>query len=387
MRDKLTGLYSKATFLELFDQQVKKANRYKQPLALILCALDDYKNFTKKMDQDASDGILRTVGDIIERSMRDTDLAGHLDAQHFAIALPETSINDSKVLAERIRRAAHTPQTTNPRAPSLPSLSFGIAGIDLQRRRPAYLLECAEHAVARAQTGGGDQVAIWSNDRNTCSQLWENSERMKGQLQNAVSRIAYDCYANFYAHLASLTSELPLYTKYCREHAARVALFADQVAEALAWSHEDRLTLQRGALFHDIGLATFDETLLAKTTPLSSSEYDMFKEHPMLGVQILESAGFLRDELQIVLHHHERFDGDGYPDHLEGRQIPAGARIVAIAEAWDRMTTAQPYRDAMSTDEAKHELAKNAGTQFDPQLIALVLDNHFQQRQTASDVA
>ena len=145
---------------------------------------------------------------------------------------------------------------------------------------------------------------------------------------------------------------------------------------------EDLKKLKLGGLFHDIGKIGIPESILLKTERLTDDEYSEIKNHPTIGAHILSNATMFQDIIPIVKHHHERFDGKGYPSKLKGDEIPYLARITAIADTYDAMTSKRAYREPLSLDIVKEEFAKNAGTQFDPELIPVFLDilnNHYDE--------
>lgn len=127
-------------------------------------------------------------------------------------------------------------------------------------------------------------------------------------------------------------------------------------------------TLKIGGLFHDIGKIGVSDSILLKQGKLTDEEYLEIKKHPLIGAQILSTATIFEDIIPIVKHHHERFDGKGYPSNLKGDQIPYLARITAIADAYDAMTSKRPYRDPLDINIVKNEINKNLGIQFDPEI-------------------
>jgi HD-GYP domain-containing protein (c-di-GMP phosphodiesterase class II) len=158
-------------------------------------------------------------------------------------------------------------------------------------------------------------------------------------------------------------------------HCVRVAEYSRILGERIMGSRPQELqVLEYGALLHDIGKIAVPDAILTKNGPLTEEEWHVMRQHPSLGYEILMGIGFLVDSLPIVLHHHERFDGKGYPQALAGEQIPIGARIFSAADAFDAMTADRHYRRALSLDEAMSELRRNSGTQFDPEVIT-VLDS------------
>jgi len=158
-------------------------------------------------------------------------------------------------------------------------------------------------------------------------------------------------------------------------HCVRVAEYSRILGERILGPRLQELqVLEYGALLHDVGKIAVPDAILRKNGPLDEEEWAVMRQHPQLGYEILHGIAFLTDSLPIVLHHHERFDGDGYPDKLGGEEIPIGARIFSVADAFDAMTADRHYRRALSLDEAMSELRRGSGTQFDPDVI-VTLEN------------
>ncbi len=161
---------------------------------------------------------------------------------------------------------------------------------------------------------------------------------------------------------------------YTKGHSDRVSAFAVLIGEKLGLTKEEIHTLRIGGLFHDIGKIGVPDSILLKEAKLSDDEYSQIKNHPTIGVHILSNASIFADILPIVKHHHERYDGKGYPSKLSGTGIPYLARITAVADSFDAMTSKRTYRDALPIETVKDEITKNMGTQFDPEIAMLFLD-------------
>jgi HD-GYP domain-containing protein (c-di-GMP phosphodiesterase class II) len=157
-------------------------------------------------------------------------------------------------------------------------------------------------------------------------------------------------------------------------HGARVAALAAPVAELLGWEPERLAALRFGAPLHDIGKVSIARDVLRKTGPLSLEELGAIRSHPRAGAELVLPIRSAHGALPYVLFHHERWDGEGYPSGLRGRSIPVEARLLAVADAFDAMTSPRPYRPVLSVDAAHVEVAASAGTQFDPQLAELFLE-------------
>lgn len=169
---------------------------------------------------------------------------------------------------------------------------------------------------------------------------------------------------------------------YTRGHSDRVSEYSVLIGKYLGLSDDDLHTLKIGGLFHDIGKIGIPDDILLKPGKLTPDEYSEIKNHPSIGVHILSNAAIFRDIIPIVKHHHERYDGLGYPSKLKGESIPYLARIAAVADTFDAMTSKRTYRDSLSLDIVKSEIEKNKGTQFDPQVADVFLDilnNHYEE--------
>ena len=160
---------------------------------------------------------------------------------------------------------------------------------------------------------------------------------------------------------------------YTRGHSDRVSEYSVLIGQKLGLSNEELKTLKIGGLFHDIGKIGIPDSILLKTDKLTDDEYSEIKNHPTIGAHILSNATIFQDILPIVKHHHERYDGHGYPGKLAGDDIPYLARIAAIADTFDAMTSKRAYRNPLSIDIVIAEIEKNKGTQFDPGIADMFL--------------
>ena len=169
---------------------------------------------------------------------------------------------------------------------------------------------------------------------------------------------------------------------YTRGHSDRVSEYSVLIGKYLGLSDEELHTLKIGGLFHDIGKIGIPDSILLKPGKLTNDEYSEIKNHPSIGVHILSNAAIFKDIIPIVKHHHERYDGLGYPSKLKGDDIPYLARIAAVADTFDAMTSKRTYRDSLDLNFVKEEIEKNRRLQFDPQIADVFLDilkNHYDE--------
>ncbi len=168
--------------------------------------------------------------------------------------------------------------------------------------------------------------------------------------------------------LRSLSSAIEARDPYTRGHSLRVTALAEAVARWLGWTESPLETLRIGGALHDVGKLTVPARILSKPGPLTVDELDAIRTHPAAGARLIEPIRSVRRALPYVLHHHERWDGHGYPHGLRGTAIPVEARVLSVADAFDAMTSGRPYRQALSSQDALRELDRCAGCQFDPEL-------------------
>jgi len=172
----------------------------------------------------------------------------------------------------------------------------------------------------------------------------------------------------------SLVSTLEAKDPYTKGHCERVTNYAIKIAEAMNLDEGYISVLRNAASIHDIGKLGISDDILHKPGKLDDNQWDIIKRHPSDGVNIVSTLDFLDKEKEIILHHHERFDGRGYPDGLKEEEIPLGAKILAVADSFDAMNSTRPYRSALSNQEIIKELEKGKGQQFDPEIADVFLN-------------
>ena len=186
-------------------------------------------------------------------------------------------------------------------------------------------------------------------------------------IENA--RVCEGLKARSFTALRALTEALESRDAYLHGHASRVAGYATRTAQELGLANEEIRTLAHAAQVHDIGRVALSDAAMGRAGPLTDAERTALHQHPLRGEQIVKSLGFLDSARPLIRHHHERWDGQGYPDGLQGREIDPLTRVLTIADAFDAMTSPRPHRPAMSREEALGEMASNVKTQFDPGLV------------------
>jgi len=201
--------------------------------------------------------------------------------------------------------------------------------------------------------------------------VWQNVELR--QLSERLGQSLQELEETYLGTLEALSAALDARDQETEGHSRRVTDLTLAVAKAMGLSGKKLVDIERGALLHDVGKIGLSDAILRKPGPLTSEEWVEMRKHPELGYKVLQGIGFLHDALPIVLYHHERYDGSGYPHGLRNGSIPLEARIFAVADAYDAITSDRPYRPPRSHEEALQEIKRHAGTQFDPQVVEVFL--------------
>ncbi|MDP2760030.1 MAG: HD-GYP domain-containing protein [Sideroxyarcus sp.] len=202
--------------------------------------------------------------------------------------------------------------------------------------------------------------------------LWAALLRVNRRM---VRKLMHEKLAGYESVLLAYDNALGLKDAYTGGHGRRVASYAHAIAGALGLPHEQVNSVREAASLHDIGKIGIPDAILTKPGKLTAEEFDIIKQHPALGAGIVESIPLLARHAPAVRHHHERFDGSGYPDGLRGSDIPLAARIIAVADAFDAMSSNRSYRSGVSADRALNEITKDAGSHFDPRVVAAINRN------------
>ena len=199
---------------------------------------------------------------------------------------------------------------------------------------------------------------------------------------NQIKEINQDLEKAYMESVETLRQTVEARDKYTKGHSDRVSAYSVLLGKKLGLSAQEINTLKIGGLFHDIGKIGVPDSILLKTTKLADDEYSQIKNHPSIGEHILSSATIFQDILPIVKHRHERYDGKGYPSQLKGEEIPYLARVTAVADSFDAMSSRRTYRDSLPIEKVKQELIENSGTQFDPEMAQAfieIIENNYEE--------
>ncbi|HEX5800109.1 MAG TPA: diguanylate cyclase [Gaiellaceae bacterium] len=347
LTDPLTGLGNHRHFHDRLERELADSQAQGYPLSLCLVDIDDFKRINDRFGHPGGDRVLAQLATRLRQGGESFRLGG----DEFAILLPGRDDEGAAIAAQAIVGRLSGTELAPAGAVSI---SAGIATVPPEGIVRDELVRRADSALYWAKEYGKDQVRVYRPDVLEIAEL----RRLAAGPDRA---------ARFRA-AASLARAVDARDAYTGSHSERVAELAARIARRMGVDAEHVELTRLAASLHDVGKLAIPEEILRKPGPLSETERLVLERHPQIGFRMLESLD-VDPVADWVLHHHERWDGSGYPDGLPGDEIPLGARIIFVADAYDAMTSDRVYRDRFSGDEAIAELERCAGSQFDPEIV------------------
>jgi diguanylate cyclase (GGDEF)-like protein/PAS domain S-box-containing protein len=354
--DGLTGLSNHRAFHERANHEVQLARTHENSLGLVILDIDNFKRVNDSRGHQEGDQVLREIAVALSDSVS-AENAYRYGGDEFAVLLPGADLAEAAKVAERIRQVVGEPTTDDCTGVTV---SLGITSFPDVAESVEELVYGADAAMYWAKSAGKNRIGDWSKlmRRRTDGKLpWYAADR-------AVR--APDVVASLVAALAAKDPLTAGHTERCSWYAARLA-------EELGLTEEETSVVRLASLLHDVGKLAVPDAVLFKPGPLNEEEWGEMKRHPTAALTILSHIRSITDAIPAILHHHEHFDGSGYPDGLAGEDIPMASRILLVTDAFDAMTTDRPYREAMLVEAAVEELKRNSGTQFDPGVVEAFL--------------
>jgi diguanylate cyclase (GGDEF)-like protein len=399
--DGLTGVKTHRFFMEALSSEWKRSSRAGRSFALVLMDLDRFKFVNDFYGHLEGDLVLQRVGQILETNCRRSDVVARYGGDEFVILMPETTMEQARQLSSKLRGwIASDPLLREKNI----SASFGIASYPLHGSAPQELIQVADASMYLSKHQGGNTVSTAEHIDPNEARRWKRDvlEAYLGVTLKRLFATGPDAFEEIYQRLRQFSDSLPATEasgvagadgphalpqsildtvtslayaidakdQYTQGHSQKVSAYAALLAEALGMSESEVEEIRLGAVLHDVGKVGIPEQILNKSGPLNPEEWETMKTHVVFGGRLLEPLEPLERIRRMVLHHHEFFDGSGYPEALAGKNIPLGARIITIADSYDTITSDRSYKKGRTAEEALAEVERCANTQFDPELVA-----------------
>ncbi|MHC4105415.1 MAG: diguanylate cyclase [Planctomycetota bacterium] len=367
LTDTLTLVGSRKLLEDKLQAEFARSQRYKRTFSLAIIDLDNFKTINDILGHGEGDEALKNLAECMKSQIRTTDILTRYGGDEFVVLMPETKAADSVKLLERIRDKIQKIELME----NLPmTISCGIAeSLSEPTDSSREVLRRADLALYEAKSAGRNCVKAW--DKTMSKALNNNdieNEKIK-KLQRRIAGLSEQAERVFIQSIWGLVQALEAKDSYTKKHSENVMHYAVGIAKAMEIPSEQINVIRRAAMIHDIGKIGIPDAILSKPGKLTPHERRIIEQHPVIAVRILEKMTFLEQEIAIIKHHHEKWNGQGYPDGLSNPDIPLGALIMAAADTLDALTSNRPYHQVRSLDEAIEILVDSSGYDYAPKVV------------------
>src|SRR5271165_2105773 len=392
--DGLTGIKTRRFFWEALSAEWKRASRSGRPFSVVLIDLDKFKEVNDTMGHFEGDLVLARVGRLLEQKSRESNVVARYGGDEFIVLMPETGSEQAQVLAERLRQwITQDPMLNEHQITG----SFGVASFPMHGFSIEDIIRVADAGMYVSKRSGGNSVSTaqeFTEGETFARQRQQISAYIEGflqrertgpeQLEELTSTLHKLCGGE---HEQEEDCNVPLLKEAIESlsraaesrelqtagHGDLVARYTEVIARGLGLSPEETADLVYAARVHDVGKIFVSEHVLNKPGPLGEDEFLQVRMHAHVGAEIVGIIPHGQRMREAIEHHHQRFDGSGYPDGLRGEEIPLWARIIGLTDAYANMVTEQSFASARTPEQALDELSKMSGTRFDGMLVRVLL--------------
>ncbi len=372
LKDPLTGLYNYRYLRERLAMEFKRARRYILPLSVVMMDIDYFKSINDIYGHQYGDLILKEVAQTLLSVAKNTHIVIRYGGAEFLIILPDTNNEGAVKFGTQLLNTVVEHCFDQKKNKIKLKVSLGISSFPEDNvTSELNFLDSVDEALRNAKAMGGNRLATSEKiNKQEIENILEeggdeNIEKLKKKLFKMESRVNQTLLESIYAFAKTIEAK----DFYTGEHAESMISIVYNIGRELKLPDKDIENLKHAARLHDLGKIGIPDSILQKKGKLTKKEYDIIKKHPQIGAEIIRSVHFLNEVVPSVLYHHERFDGLGYSAGLKGKEIPLGARIIAVADVYQALIADRPYRKAYSKKEAIEIIKASSGTHFDPEVV------------------
>jgi len=380
-KDPHTALYNYRYLEQAMKKEFELAKRHGHPFSILMFDIDYFKSINDVYGHQFGDLVLQQFAKFLMARVRKSDTVVRFGGEEFIILSPNTARTEALIAAQRHLESINSRSFGDKKRCLKLKVSGAVASYPEDKVvEPADLLKIADHVLRKIKEDGGNRVynsvclrterpgltSVISTEESAghadVTFLKEKLEKLKKRANQSLAEAIF-----------AFAKTLEVKDHYTGEHVEKTVYYATETARALGLDAGQVEIIRQAAMLHDLGKIGISDKILLKRGKLTNKELDHIKKHPQIGVDIIRPIQFLRELIPLMLYHHERWDGKGYPKGLKGEQIPLEARIIAIADVFQALTSKRPYRKAYSRDEAVNIIKEASGNQFDPRIVEAFL--------------
>lgn len=373
--DPHTGLYNYHYYSGVIEAEFSRAERQDTQLSLIMMDIDYFKSINDVYGHQFGDLVLKQLAELLKKTVRLYDTVIRFGGEEFLIIAPGAGNREALILAKRLLKAVEEHRFGDSAHDVKLKVSAAVGSYpeDLRIKKSSDFIDIADGILNRVKEEGGNRayssLDMGISEKDAALMDETSATALKDKIWKLTARGNQSVAEAIFA----FAKTIELKDHYTGEHVDDTMYYAINIAEKLGLSAHEVETIKYAAALHDLGKVGIPESILHKKGKLTEKEYEIIKKHPQIGADILRPIHFLHDIIPALLHHHERWDGKGYPSGLKGHMIPLSARIIAVADSYQAMTSNRPYKKAVSEKEALEALKAGSGEQFDPMVVKTFL--------------
>jgi len=368
-----TGLYNHHYLEDVLEAEFYRARRSATALSLIMMDINYFKSINEVYGHHFGDLVLKQFATQLKRVVRKYDIVVRFGGEEFIIVSPGIDKTQALILAQRFLDSLNLYNFGDKKHSVKLKVSIGVASYPEDKAfKGMDLVGLLERVLTRVKEDGGDKVYSSSDIAKGKSTEALRPEEQRGDVKllkdkmNALSKRANQSVAEA---ISAFAKTIEVKDHYTGEHVEKTVNYAADTAAALGLPREEVSRIRQAAILHDLGKIGISEKILMKKGKLTEKEFEEIKKHPLIAVDIIRPIQFFHDIIPLILYHHERWDGKGYPYGLKRDEIPVGAQIISIADEYQALISDRPYRKAYTNKEAMEIIKQEAGTRFDPAIV------------------
>ena len=375
LEDSHTGLYNHRYLMYRIDAEFARAKKINLPLSVLMVDLDYFKSINDTYGHRFGDLVLWQFARQLKRTLRKEDVTARFGGDEFVVILVDTNNVTAKVVGRKILERISEYAFGNKKYSINLKISIGIASYPVHKAQKAIdLIDIADRNLNVAKEFGGGRLILSAGNKEGRKELGREDEKRVSVLKKRVANLAKRANQSLVEAIYALAKTMKFKDRYSGKNIEKSLYFAKEIAKAAGFMPREVNLIGHAAMLHDLGKVGIKENILFKEGKLEKSEYKKVKAHPQIAIDILRPIHFLRDVLPWIAHHHERWDGKGYPDGLKGEEIPLGSRIIAITDVYQALISNRSYRRAYGKKKVIKIIKEASGTKFDPKIVDIFLN-------------